>query len=336
MEETLGKRIVSHRKKLGMTQDQLAERLGVTAQAVSKWENDLSCPDIALLPKLAELFSTTTDALLGIEKEVPVREASVEPEEDENEGFHIQNGNWDFRLNSSRRGGIFFAVAVLLVGGLYLAASILKLDIPLWDLVWPTALLIFGISGLYPRFSVIRLGFAVCGGFFLVNSFLPAPIHLDNAVVLGLVILLIGTALLAKALRKPGKPTFSVHHNGGDRSPTVEYTVNEDSFHFDAAFGDRRQKIILPLLRSGEINTSFGDYEVDLSGVEQVTDHCRVEANASFGDLTIWVPSKFRVNCSNTTAFADIETVGQSDAVPAGTIQLNANVSFGQITIEYI
>ena len=73
MEETLGKRIVSHRKKLGMTQDQLAEKLGVTAQAVSKWENDLSCPDIAMLPKLAALFSTTTDALLGIVKEAPVR-----------------------------------------------------------------------------------------------------------------------------------------------------------------------------------------------------------------------------------------------------------------------
>jgi len=42
MEETLGKRIVSHRKRLGMTQDKLAEALGVTAQAVSKWENEVS------------------------------------------------------------------------------------------------------------------------------------------------------------------------------------------------------------------------------------------------------------------------------------------------------
>lgn len=53
MEETLGKRIVFHRKRLGLTQDALAERMGVTAQAVSKWENDQSCPDIGALPKLA-------------------------------------------------------------------------------------------------------------------------------------------------------------------------------------------------------------------------------------------------------------------------------------------
>ena len=42
MEQTLGKRIVQHRKRLGMTQDALAEKLGVTAQAVSKWENEFS------------------------------------------------------------------------------------------------------------------------------------------------------------------------------------------------------------------------------------------------------------------------------------------------------
>ena len=55
MEQTLGKRIMHHRKRLGLTQDQLAEKCGVTAQAVSKWENDQSCPDINMLPRLAEL-----------------------------------------------------------------------------------------------------------------------------------------------------------------------------------------------------------------------------------------------------------------------------------------
>ena len=42
MEQTLGKRIIEHRKRLGLTQDRLAEQLGVTAQAVSKWENEFS------------------------------------------------------------------------------------------------------------------------------------------------------------------------------------------------------------------------------------------------------------------------------------------------------
>ena len=52
-----------------LTQDQLAESLGVTAQAVSKWENDVSCPDISILPQLADILHTTTDYLLSGKKD---------------------------------------------------------------------------------------------------------------------------------------------------------------------------------------------------------------------------------------------------------------------------
>ena len=54
---TLGKRIAYHRKRLGMTQEQLAQRVGVSAQAVSKWENNLSCPDITILRGATEAVS---------------------------------------------------------------------------------------------------------------------------------------------------------------------------------------------------------------------------------------------------------------------------------------
>ena len=63
--DTIGKRIAQHRKRMGLTQDQLAEKLGITAQAISKWENDLSCPDIAILPKLADYFGISIDELMG-------------------------------------------------------------------------------------------------------------------------------------------------------------------------------------------------------------------------------------------------------------------------------
>lgn len=65
MEETIGKRIAARRKEKGYTQEEIAEHLGITAQAVSKWENDTSCPDISLLPALAEMLGTTVDALLS-------------------------------------------------------------------------------------------------------------------------------------------------------------------------------------------------------------------------------------------------------------------------------
>ena len=75
MEISLGKQIAQYRKDLGLTQEALANKLGVTNQAVSKWETDQSCPDIQLLPKLADLFGVSIDALFGREtgpEQVPV------------------------------------------------------------------------------------------------------------------------------------------------------------------------------------------------------------------------------------------------------------------------
>ena len=52
-----------------MTQLELAERMGVTDKAVSKWERDLSCPDISTIPRLAEVFGVSVDELMqGKEK----------------------------------------------------------------------------------------------------------------------------------------------------------------------------------------------------------------------------------------------------------------------------
>ncbi len=61
----IGSKIAFYRKKLGITQDALAQKLEVSNQAVSKWESDQCCPDISLLPLLADIFGTTIDELFG-------------------------------------------------------------------------------------------------------------------------------------------------------------------------------------------------------------------------------------------------------------------------------
>ncbi len=63
MEKTIGKKLYDLRKQSGFTQDYVAEKLGVSAQAVSKWENDIACPDIMTLPKIAEIYGITIDEL---------------------------------------------------------------------------------------------------------------------------------------------------------------------------------------------------------------------------------------------------------------------------------
>ena len=68
---TLGQRIAALRTAKNIRQNELAERLGVSSQAVSKWENDISCPDISILPALAAELGVTVDELLSGESREP-------------------------------------------------------------------------------------------------------------------------------------------------------------------------------------------------------------------------------------------------------------------------
>ena len=61
----LGDNIADRRRRAGLTQDELGSRLGVSAQAVSKWERNISCPDIMLLPDLAHTLGVTLDDLFS-------------------------------------------------------------------------------------------------------------------------------------------------------------------------------------------------------------------------------------------------------------------------------
>lgn len=71
----IGEQIRKHRRALDLTQEQLAERLGVSFQAVSRWENGAAYPDIELLPVLAELFETSVDKLMGLDEAEKDRQA---------------------------------------------------------------------------------------------------------------------------------------------------------------------------------------------------------------------------------------------------------------------
>ena len=71
MDMTIGKRIALLRREKNLTQEELAQHIGVSPQAVSKWENDQTCPDISALPKLARLLGVSVDELLEGKKELP-------------------------------------------------------------------------------------------------------------------------------------------------------------------------------------------------------------------------------------------------------------------------
>lgn len=76
MRKNIGKEISELRHAKELTQEKVAEAMGVSPQAVSKWENNISCPDIFLLPKLSRLLGVSVDELLSGED---IEEAHVTP-----------------------------------------------------------------------------------------------------------------------------------------------------------------------------------------------------------------------------------------------------------------
>lgn len=69
MHQILGENILKLRKENGLTQEKLASMIGVSFQAVSRWENGTAYPDIELIPKIASIFQVSIDSLLGYQTE---------------------------------------------------------------------------------------------------------------------------------------------------------------------------------------------------------------------------------------------------------------------------
>ena len=67
--KSIGETIANLRKQKGMTQNDLAEKMNVTDKAVSKWERDLSCPDINTISKLADVLDVSVEELLKAKKQ---------------------------------------------------------------------------------------------------------------------------------------------------------------------------------------------------------------------------------------------------------------------------
>lgn len=347
MEETLGKRISAHRKRLGLTQDQLADKLGVTAQAVSKWENDISCPDINMLPRLAEEFGTTTDALLG---RAPVYEGEVVEEEKGHWEFHhngahkgtinasVKDKNgWEFHWDSGRCWSVTSAVFVLLVGGLLLASRILNWDVGFWSIAWPSALLVYGFTASLRNANFTNISCTLLGAYFLVDNVGVFPISLDKGLIFPALIVIFGLSLLCDALRKPKKGRFHIHKKGDASHKTTHHMDQEDG-HFEASlsFGDKHHTITCPHLRSGRASVSFGEMELDLTGCGKIEDGCRLDLSVSFGELNLRVPKAYQVKVGAGAAFGDISFHGHPQEETLGTIYLDGGVSFGAMNIYYV
>lgn len=118
---SLGEKIASARKEKGMTQEMLAEQLGVTRQAVARWETGLSVPDAGMLVRIAGALDTTVNDLLGEEEPEQGRDLAAELE-----ALNRQLAEREER--SRRRWRAFFAAVGILAlwGAVMLAAGLIR------------------------------------------------------------------------------------------------------------------------------------------------------------------------------------------------------------------
>ena len=341
MEETLGKRISVRRKALGLTQDALAEQLGITAQAVSKWENDLSCPDITMLPRLAEIFCCTTDELLGLSpKIISTSEAAAQQEPVEKPETTAPK----IRLQALTTPGAAFGLWLFLTGLVTLLDSLFPYPMALADPSYRCSLIdialscgifSFGLSALLRRFSFLRLACAGFGGICVLNLLTqPTITDMDWRIPLCAGLAIFGLDMLLDSLRGRKRSIPKGHKVPSCMKNSFE--TEDERFSCCTAFGEDTHLISMPRLSSGRAEVSFGDLTLNLSGCQQFSETCQLNLDCSFGETTILVPRCCRAEVNIITAFASCDTVGTPDPDAAARIYVNGNAAFGHITFRYI
>lgn len=343
MEElkTMGKRISSLRKQRGLTQDQLAARVGVTAQAVSKWENDISCPDISILAKLAETLGVTTDELLGV-KPVEPRVVVVESDR-KRSGDTKKQHSFIFRWSAGKRSAIFFGLLVALVGlalllehlGLWPFAG----QLSFWGIVWPAALLGLGVAWMCERFSLFHLALAALGLYYLLFNLGAVTYALTWSVLWPALLILVGLSLLLDQFLPKHKKKSSVHwtnENGEEHEPVIDYSDDEGFVRFDCSFAEANQVVSVEEFVGGDIDISFGKATIDLTGCRRFVAGARLKVDVAFGSGVILLPRTVRLDPSMDRAFGSSTVTGEPLPDAVETLQLRGDVSFGSLVLRYV
>jgi len=333
--QTMGKRIMALRKQAGMTQEQLAERLGVSPQAVSKWENDVSCPDIGTLPKLAEVFGVSTDVLLGVVS----GNAEAEPKpnfscEKENSAPKVETAfgtEESSHKKAHKLEGVGFALVLIAVGAAYLISNTAHVYIPfdLWSVVWPAALLGLGIAGGIKHRAPFLFGAAFIGLYYLLAALgSPLPFPLTWSVVWPLALVLLGINILVDKLfpKKHGKTVMQ----GGRHS----YSEENGYVTCDLSFSSDNIIVTAPTVHGCNIDISFGECTIDFTRCGGFDDNAKIDIDVSFGSCKILLPSTVRAVSNASSSFGSLDIKGEPQP-SSKPVYIDGDVSFGSTEIQY-
>lgn len=335
-EMTLGKRIAMLRKNQGWTQEQLGEKVGVSAQAVSKWENDIACPDIATLPLLADLFGVTTDELLGIkpiEPHVVILDKEPEEEKEDKRHFYV---NFDINKAENHRGAIALCITAILVCLMLILRSTTPLfnrdGVTTWSYIWPLLVFGFGLGCVRdnPVLGIVAMAF---GAYETVWFGWGVPFEIQWYVVL----LILAIAILVKLLLKKlgvwkEKERSKVEVNAPNR--VCNYSDDGNFIRAEMSFGSNSVVYPYDTLSGMKLETNFGNHELDLSNV-RTFNNAVLDVDVNFGNVIIWLPGCVRISKSTDTAFAAVRVIGEPDFDADQTAYLRGEVNFGNLELRY-
>ncbi len=332
---TMGRRIADLRKQKGMTQEQLANQVGVTAQAVSKWENDLSCPDISILPQLAEALGVTTDELLG---KIQLRSLVVEDGAPKKEKkMHTVNVS----LQMAKWEKIVFSLLLVGIGVAFLLNSLhvisLGSGITLWSVLWPFFLTCMGVMLCRKELNPVSLGLALFGLYMILFNLkiIPEQYKLTWGMIWPTALILIGLTVLLGYLfpNRKGEGEGIFHVEKGD--PVFDYSEEGGFVKVDAAFSSPSKKVTGDEpFRGADIDMSFGSLVFDLTEAN-IENGATIDADVSFGTLTLRLPAFVGVKSESSAAFGGVNCPA-GDPNAAIRINLKGDVSFGKIEVEYV
>ena len=331
-QQTMGKRIMQLRKEKGYTQEQLAELCGVSAQAVSKWENDVSCPDISILPQLAELLGVTTDELLGV-KPIEPKVVIVDAQKNKKEGDTNFSVSWD-GTKTAKKDGIWFAVLVIVLGLAFLMQRLGLVSFGIWGIVWPAVIIGFGVSWMIKRFSIFSLAVAGLGVYFLLFNLGEISLVLTWSIIWPSLLVLLGLTILYEALI-PHKDKWCGVNFSKEKNKRSDYGEVGGTVHYDAAFSEENRRFAAEEFAGGNVDLSFGKSELDLTNVRRVTPNAILEVDVSFATFDLVVPKTIRIYVKSDKSFGSIQMNGTPNSDAVESLVLDGDVSFGTININY-
>jgi transcriptional regulator with XRE-family HTH domain/predicted membrane protein len=340
--QTLGKRIAALRKEKGMTQEQLAEKVGVSAQAVSKWENDASCPDITLLPLLGDILGVSVDELRGVKPIEPHviiidKDESAPARSSGSKKFHWEWDAGKWPTIAVCIGLILVCLVFLLRGFTPLFPDYESKEITLgaWSYIWPLLVFTFGLISVRSGVLFGSALMAVGGYEFVRRMLIPRGTSLPG-VPWYVIVLVIAIALLVRTIVREIRP-----HGGRnatvrfDRSPVMNVLQENDFLEAELGFGSGTIVYDSERFTGGTVEMNFGEYVIDLTNVKTFTQNCVLKVDQSFGRLTVIVPKSVRIVKSADMKFASNSASGEPDPNAAQTLIMESDVNFGALQIEY-